>query len=363
VIPDGTQTASREEVRQADVGQPSGGFVRRTLITIGLATAAVSLVVLLVYAAKFFLLVFAGILVAIFLRGLSDRLSAHSFLSPGWALGVVVVIFLGLVGLLGWGMGSQIVSQVRKFEAELPEVKKKVEAYLEQYGLDEYVRNMSGKIWKQLSEPGLLTRGESALFVSLQALTDFIVILFLGFFFATEPQAYINGILHLFPQTRRPRIREVLFAVNSTLGWWLVGRFLVMGVVAVIAGVGLQLMGVPVPWMLATISAVLSFIPNIGLIFAAVIAALFGLASGPDTALYVLLLYLGIGTLEGWILTPLIQQRTLSMPAGLILAAQVLLGALLGGLGVFLATPLAAMVFVIVKRLYVQDALGDHSVQ
>lgn len=363
MIPDGTQTATREEASRAEAAPAQGNFVRRTLIAIGVGTAVALLVLLLVYASHFFLLVFAGVLLAIFLRGISDWISGHSFLSPGWALAVTVVVLLGLVGLLGWGMGSQVSKQVRKFSKELPQVQRKVEDYLKQYGMEEDFHRAYERSRKSLTDMGVLREGTGVVGVSLQALTDFIVILFLGFFFATEPEQYVNGMLHLFPQHRRPRLREVLGAVRGTLGWWLIGRFLVMAVVGVLAGGGLHLLGVPVPWMLAGIAALLSFVPNLGLVIAAVISGLFGLASGPQTALYVLLLYLGIGSLEGWVMTPLIQQRTLSMPAGLILASQVLLAFLLGGLGVFLATPLAAMLFVLVKRLYVQDALGDHSVQ
>jgi predicted PurR-regulated permease PerM len=39
------------------------------------------------------------------------------------------------------------------------------------------------------------------------------------------------------------------------------------------------------------------------------------------------------------------------------------MGALAGPLGIVLATPLAAVAIVIVKRLYVEDTLGDHAVR
>ena len=41
------------------------------------------------------------------------------------------------------------------------------------------------------------------------------------------------------------------------------------------------------------------------------------------------------------------------------LAAQVLLGVLLGGLGLALATPIVAATVVVTRALYVEDVLGD----
>ncbi len=67
----------------------------------------------------------------------------------------------------------------------------------------------------------------------------------------------------------------------------------------------------------------------------------------------------GIQGVESYLVTPLVQQRTVSLPPALTLTAQVVLGILLGGLGVILATPLFAAVVVLVKMLYIEDTLGD----
>jgi predicted PurR-regulated permease PerM len=43
--------------------------------------------------------------------------------------------------------------------------------------------------------------------------------------------------------------------------------------------------------------------------------------------------------------------------------AQVALGILIGGLGLILATPMLALVMVLVQKVYVEDVLGDTEVQ
>ena len=88
-------------------------------------------------------------------------------------------------------------------------------------------------------------------------------------------------------------------------------------------------------------------------------AVLIALTQSPTLALYTAIMYLAIQTLEGFVLTPLVQQRAISLPPVAVISAQLLLGVLFGFLGLLLAVPIVAVVFVLVKMLYVEDILGN----
>lgn len=75
--------------------------------------------------------------------------------------------------------------------------------------------------------------------------------------------------------------------------------------------------------------------------------------------MFVVLLYWTIQSIEGYVLSPLVYQRSVKIPPMLTIAAQVVLGTLLGVVGVIFATPLTACAMVLVQRLYIEDALGD----
>ena len=75
--------------------------------------------------------------------------------------------------------------------------------------------------------------------------------------------------------------------------------------------------------------------------------------------MWVVSLYLFAQSLEGYVLTPLVQRKAVELPPALTILVQVLMGLLVGGIGVVLAAPLAAAAMVIVKRMYVEDVLGD----
>ncbi len=109
-------------------------------------------------------------------------------------------------------------------------------------------------------------------------------------------------------------------------------------------------------------AALLNYIPNIGPIIAGVPAVGIALLQSPAQALYVLLLYVGLQMIDGYILTPLVDRHTVSLPPALTITMQVVIGVLFGALGLALASPLTAAAMVLVRMLYVEDVLGDRSV-
>jgi predicted PurR-regulated permease PerM len=131
--------------------------------------------------------------------------------------------------------------------------------------------------------------------------------------------------------------------------------------VALITGIGLALLGAPFPVALGMLAGLMEFVPYIGPFVAAIPAILVGFAEGPQLALWVGLLFLGVQILESYVLAPLVQHKAVHLPPAVVLFSQVLMGVIVGALGVAVATPLAAAVMVAVSMLYVEDALGDKS--
>ena len=84
---------------------------------------------------------------------------------------------------------------------------------------------------------------------------------------------------------------------------------------------------------------------------------LLAFAEGPDKALWTLLLFFIVQQIEGNVLEPLVQQRAVDLPPVLLLFALAAGGLIFGVVGIILAAPLTVVIYVLVKRLYVQEAL------
>lgn len=139
---------------------------------------------------------------------------------------------------------------------------------------------------------------------------------------------------------------------------WLLGRIWASLFVGVLTVIGLLLLDMPLAFTLGLL--VLNFIPNIGPILSGVPAVLLALLKSPTLAIYVIVLYVVIQSVESYLVTPLIQRRVVSLPPALTLTAQLLLASLLGFLGLFLATPLTVVAMVLIEELYIKDVLEEN---
>lgn len=81
------------------------------------------------------------------------------------------------------------------------------------------------------------------------------------------------------------------------------------------------------------------------------------LGQSPGLALWVAALFMLVQTLEGNVIAPLIQKRTVSLPPALTIFSQTILGTLFGPLGLILATPIMAATLVLVRMCYVEGVL------
>lgn len=311
-------------------------------------------------AARVLLLFFAAVLVAIFLRTLSCWISRHTGLGQGWALTAVLTVLLGFGVLGGWLLAPRLSEQVQRFTAEVPKAWEAVQQQISESEWGEPVRQFLPSIQKlgQQSTTAL-SKASAGLFSTFGLLVDLVILLVVGTYLAAEPRRYVSGVVRLFPPERRRRAGEVMANIGDTLQRWLVGRAVLMVTNAVATILGLWLLGVPLPVFLGILAGLLNFIPNLGPIIAAVPAVLLGFMKGPMTALYVALFYFGYQMLDGYLLTPLVERRTVEFPPALTIMAQVLLGVLLGGMGVLLAVPLAAVCMVVLKMVYFEDLLGE----
>ncbi len=338
-------------------GDSNSIFVRRTLIAVSLTAGVTLLVALVIFGAHVLLLGFAGILFAIFLRSLASALSRWTRLPEGWATLVTVLLLVGLmVGSACW-MAPSLIEQVQQSSERLPQAVDKLRARIEQYPwgnwLISHMPSGSGQ------GGGMLGRIASFVSTTIGNVVNMLVVVFVGLYLAAQPTLYLSGLMRLVPPERRTRLTMVLNETGYELRWWLFGQVFAMFLIGTLVTLGLWALGIPMALLLGVIAGVLNFIPNFGPIASAVPAVLLALVEDPTKAVWVIGVYLAAQHFETYLITPLIQQRNVQLPAVLTIVAQVLMGLFVGIIGVALATPLVIVVIVLVKMLYVEDVLGD----
>jgi predicted PurR-regulated permease PerM len=113
----------------------------------------------------------------------------------------------------------------------------------------------------------------------------------------------------------------------------------------------LSLGGVPVAGLLGLVTGVLAFIPNIGAITSGVLMVAVGFSAGPHQGLYAIFVYFFVQNIDGYLVVPYIARRTVDLAPAVVLAMQLLMGALFGILGVLFADPILATLKVVLVDL------------
>jgi predicted PurR-regulated permease PerM len=341
-------------------------FIKRVLITVIIVILTILLVLALIYVFDVILLLFGAVLLAIFLRGLADLVNRYTRLSEGLSVLLVSVLLVLILALAISLLAPSVAEQIKHLREELPKSAQKAADYISQFGwgraIIEQLPNPAEVIQK-IEFSSLVSRVGGYFSSTVGAVGNFFIVILMAIYLASEPRFYVQGFAKLFPLGKRQRVLEVLTGIGETLRWWLIGKVASMIFIGVLTWIGLSIIGVPLALALGVIAGLLSFIPNFGPILSAVPAILFAFIESPIMALYVLGLYVGVQLIESNLVTPIIERETVELPPALTIVAQLALGILIGGLGLVLATPLLAVVMVLVQMVYIEDVLGDRDIE
>ena len=304
------------------------------------------------------LVVFAAGLVACLLRGGADWLAGRVGGPAGLWLAVIVLAVLGFMAFEIVIRGPVIAGQVQDIWGQL---RGQATDLWERYGQADWLKPVLGRAreWFESGTQRIAGVAAGVGTSTLGGLGSLVVMLVTAIFFAVDPPLYVEGTVHLLPVSWRPHGRAVLRDMGHVLRWWFIGQFIDMCAVGILTAVGLYVLGVKLAFTLALIAALFNFVPYVGALAGAVPAILIALGQGPQTALYTALLFAAVQTLEGNVIAPLIQKRTVELAPVLTILSQTVLGTLFGPLGLILATPITAAGVEFVKKVYVEEILAE----
>lgn len=317
---------------------------------------------LLIYAAEALFLIFGGCLFGLFLRRLSMILSRRTPLSYGQSLASILIVLVGWLAATVLYAGPALVEQggtlVQELNAAAQSLAERFSVPLEpaKGSAPEIVKDMvsDGKI------VGIFT---TAFSTALGGIVALLVIFFCGVYFAGDTATYRAGVLTYVPPENRLRAEHTIDRMGDDLWSWLLGRLASMAIIGIGTWGGLLLLGIPLAFPLAVITALLTFIPNIGPVLSVIPPTLLALQESQSTALMVVLFYLLLQIVESYILEPLIIQRSVSIPPIIAIASQLTLGMIVGIAGVMFSVPLIVALRVLVQESYLRQQAGGRDPQ
>jgi len=305
------------------------------------------------------LLIVGGAIFAVFLDGGVRLLGRFLPIRRGWRLLLVLLLGFGFIGWVVWFAGTTIGAQFEDLREVVTAQLNRLLAFVSSLGL--MPKGQTTDIGGQLL--GGIGRLTSAVGSVIGAVTSVIAMIVIGIFLAAEPRIYDRGIAWMLPLRARAGFYRIAEHVGFTLRRLLSGRLVGMVFEGVFTWFMLaefsRIIGlgpVPMAALLGLVTGVLAFIPNIGAITSGVLMVAVGFSAGTNTGFYAIGVYFFVQNIDGYLVVPYIARRTVDLPPALVLAMQLLMGALLGILGVLFADPILATLKVVLVDLSKQRA-------
>src|SRR2546422_299844 len=189
----------------------SFAFAHRVLIATCIVACVALVLVCVWYAADVLLLVFAGILVSILLRGFSQFVARKTGVGHGLSLALVSLTLLALIAAGVWLIGGSVGAQISELQQQLPRAVESLRQFVEQYewGQSAIASLPSVREWFA-GRSGTIVSGVTGLAsTTLGVVVNVVVVVIVGLYLAAQPAMYAGGIKRLLPLRYRDRAGAV----------------------------------------------------------------------------------------------------------------------------------------------------------
>lgn len=161
-----------------------------------------------------------------------------------------------------------------------------------------------------------------------------------------------NFLSAVTPPGSRAYVLSLVSRIQSKLGSWLRGQFILMAVMGALVYIGLTLLGVKFALTLALFAGLMEIIPYLGPIISATPAIILAFLQSPFLALLVLGLFVLAQQMENYLIAPQIMKRVVGLNPLVIIISMIIGGKLAGILGIAIAVPMAATLSVFLSDIF-----------
>lgn len=299
---------------------------------------------------------FLALVITSILRPPTDLLSRWlpRPLSVAVALVGSLLVLFTLLALVGEAVAGESATLAREFRGGIG----RIERWLERPPFRISPRRLSelqGQIVSYISShrASLLSSAVSGLGRVVELITGAALALFSSVFFIHSGERLWGWARdRLLPRTARPMWDRVGHAAWRTFAGYTRGIIIVAATNAVLVGIVLLVLRVPLALPLTLLEFFATFVPLIGSPVALGVATVVALAGrGPLTAAAVLLLIVVIGQLEGHVLHPVVMSWAVRLHP-LVVAVSVIAGSIVAGVvGAVVAVPLVSVAWAVLQAI------------
>ncbi|WP_406364669.1 AI-2E family transporter [Streptomyces sp. NBC_00645] len=298
---------------------------------------------------------FLALVVTAVLRPLADLLARHMPRTVAVIVSIMGSIFL-VLGVMAL-VGSQVAGESGRLGHEFAGGLGRIERWLEGspfHVSHAVLSDLQGKVATFVSEHRsvLISSALSGAGRAVEFITGLVLALFCSLFFIRSGDRFWRWFQALMPGTARDPLDRAGRAAWRTFAGYTRGIIIVAATNAVLVGIALYVLGVPLALPLTLLEFFAAFIPLVGSPVALGVATVVALATrGPVVAIVVLALIVVIGQLEGHVLHPLVLSWAVRLHP-VVVALSVIAGSILAGVvGAVVAVPMVSVAWSVICAL------------
>lgn len=298
--------------------------------------------------------VILAILVCTVLFPVTNWLRAHKF--PRALASITTLLgFLAIIGGVFAAMapvvssqGASLVNQAEGGLNKLVDMAKDLPFEIDAAKVQEVLDDAIAFIKGQASQ--IATGVISGVSMASSIVMALVIMLFVAFFILKDGDKFLPWLRTYTGYSAGWHATELLTRVWNTLSGFIQAQAAVAAVDAILIGLGLWALQVPLALVIGVVTFFASFIPVIGAVTAGALAVIIALVSdGLTKALLALALIIIVQQVEGNVLQPMLQSKAMGLHAAMVLLSVTVGSALAGIIGAFLAVPVAATVAVVFR--------------
>lgn len=183
------------------------------------------------------------------------------------------------------------------------------------------------------------------------------------FYILRDLERLRRGIERLVPTQHRARASRLFDRAGSVVSNYVRGQWTVAVILSLLYALGFWLVRVPLALSLGVLAGFGYLVPYIGTLVAVVLTVLLVLLMNPGwwPVLSVLIVYIVVQTLEGFLITPRILGARLNLHPMLVIIGLIIGGSLFGLLGIILALPVMGLLKVLLEVLFEREVSSPTS--
>ena len=274
-----------------------------------------------------------------------------------------ILMFIPLISSQGQNLSLLKTAEIEK---NITQLTNQVSAFLESHNIDSEQMLKEAKITSKINFnfiPNFLN-------TILGTISSFGIglasVLFITFFFLKDRLEFVNGAKKLIPDSHEDKILNSIHKINHLLSRYFIGLLLQLFIVFILYLIVLFIFGIPNPFIIAFLCAVLNILPYIGPLIASILAAILTMLShlGSDfqteilpTTIYVLIGFWIVQIIDNNLSQPIIFSKSVSSHPLEIFLVILIAGFLSGILGMIIAVPIYTILKVIGKEFFPENTI------